>query len=133
MTLQKKILVPVGPDGNNLHSVRYAMALADRLKAKVYILQLLKQKGSTGGATALLDETLADVINSARQAGLSVSHHVAYQAFKNELIGLIKQEGIDVLVFESEDEECRNLLKQVRPLVPSQIIEVREKDHVDYP
>ncbi len=37
--LQKKILVPVGSSGKDLKSVHYALALAERLRAQVYILQ----------------------------------------------------------------------------------------------
>jgi K+-sensing histidine kinase KdpD len=132
VTLQKKILAPVGPDGRNLKGVRYAMALAQRLGARVYILQLSSRVDAVGSDSVLLEKTLKEVINSARQAGLTISHHVAYQDFKNEIIDLIKQEGIDVLVFGADDERCERLLKRVRPLVPSQIIEVREKDHVNY-
>jgi len=131
---QKKILVPVGPSGKNLKSVRYAMALAQRFEASIYILQLLSASKIFKSDSISLENTLKEVVNSARQVGLTVYHLVAqqeFQEFKDEIVDLINRESIDVLVFGADDEQCERLLKKIRPLVSSQIIEVKEKDHVD--
>ena len=47
-------------------------------------------------------------------------------------MGLVKSEGIDLLVFGTDDGAEEQLLRQLKPLVPSQIIQVREKDHISY-
>lgn len=130
--LQKKILVPVGSSGRDLSSVHYALALAERLRAQVYILRHDAVEITPHSLGNLLDEALRDLINSARQAGLSVSHHIAHRELKEEIVDLVKDEGIDVVVFGADNGACEHLMLQIKDLVPSQIIHVREKDHISY-
>jgi hypothetical protein len=132
MMSQKKILVPLGSCGKDLKGVHYALSLAERLQARVYILQQDAVAGAEDPFATWLDEALADLINSARQAGLTVSHHIAHREFREEIVGLTKEEGIDLLVFGADDGACDRLLLQVKPLVSSQIIQVKEKDHINY-
>ena len=130
--MQKKILVPVGSSGKDLNSVHYALALAERLRAQVYILQHDAVDASPNSIATWLDEALLDLINSARQAGLTVSHHIAHRELKEEIVGLVKDESIDVLVFGADNGVCEHLMLQIKDLVSSQIIQVREKDHISY-
>ena len=51
---------------------------------------------------------------------------------KAEIVGLVKNQGIDVLVFGAENGVCERLMVQIKDLVSSQIIQVREKDHINY-
>ena len=131
MTLQKRILVPLASTEKGLKGIHHAMALAERLKAKVYILQLSRNADDNGSGVLAIEETLADVINSARLAGLSISHHLAAGDLEGELVDLVRKEDIDVLVFSADDEQCTGVLQHVRPRISSQIIEVEEKDHID--
>ena len=130
--MQKKILVPVGSSEKDLNSVHYALALAERLRAQVYILQHDAVDASPNSIATWLDEALLDLINSARQAGLTVSHHIAHRELKEEIVGMVKDESIDVLVFGADNGVCEHLMLQIKDLVPSQIIQVREKDHINY-
>jgi predicted TIM-barrel enzyme len=115
-----------------LNSVHYALALAERLRAQVYILQHDAVDASPNSIATWLDEALLDLINSARQAGLTVSHHIAHRELKEEIVGMVKDESIDVLVFGADNGVCEHLMLQIKDLVPSQIIQVREKDHINY-
>jgi nucleotide-binding universal stress UspA family protein len=128
--LQKKILVPLGMTGTDLKSVHYALALAERIKAQVYILQPDDAMGADSSMRIYMGEALSDLINSARQAGLKVSHYIAHKALKEEIVGLVKDEHIDLLVFGVEEKLDKRLLLQVKPLVSSQIIQVRGKKHI---
>ncbi len=101
--------------------------LAKRLGAQVYILQQVASTEPADPLGSTLEEALLDLINSAREAGLSLSHHVATRDLKEEIVGMAREEGIDLLVFEADDEIGRRLLGQVKPLVASQIIQVKEK------
>jgi nucleotide-binding universal stress UspA family protein len=130
--LQKKILVPLGLSGKDLKSVHYALALAERIDAQVYILQQDDAVGSENSLTVYMGEALSDLINSARQAGITVSHHIAHKELKDEIVGLVKTEGIDLLVFGTEDGMNKRLLLQVNPRVSSQIIQVKGKNHISY-
>ena len=129
---QKKILVPLVPPGWDLKGLHYALALAARLRARVYILQQRSSSMPENPRGPWLEQALTDLINSARQAGLEVSQHFTDNGLKAEIVALIQLEGIDVLVFGADDEVCERLSLQIKPLVPSQIIEVREKDHISY-
>jgi len=124
--LEKKILVPLGTSEKSLKGVHHALALAKRLGARVYILrQGSAEPGNPIGA--MLEEALLDLINSARQSGITLSHYIATRDLKEEIIDMAREEGIDLVVFEADDEIARRLLIEVKPLVSSQIIQVREK------
>ncbi|MEJ2039268.1 MAG: universal stress protein, partial [Desulfosarcinaceae bacterium] len=116
---QNKILVPLGPHAKGLKSVHYALALAERLQAQIHILQQTAVSGTENPHAAFLQEALDDLINNARQAGIVVSHYIADQNLKEEIVNLVRTEHIDWLVFSSDDEVCERLLVQVKPLVAS--------------
>ncbi len=129
---QKKILVPLGPLGKDLKSVHYALSLAARLKAKVYILQQVAHTEDERQFSSWLDEALSDLINNARQAGLTVSHYLTRRELGKEAVDLAKAEGIDLLVFDADEGLNERFLLQVRSLALPQIIQVKEKDWVNY-
>lgn len=128
----KKILVPLLPTAKDLKSVHYAMSLAERLYAQVYILQQACVSGSDNPLSTWVGEALLDLINSARQAGLAVSHHITHRLLEEEIVGLVRNEGIDVLVFGDDSGAGERLVLQIKPLIPSQIIQVKGKDHISY-
>jgi hypothetical protein len=132
MTQQKRILVPLGPTGKDLKSVHYALSLAERLHAQVYILQQSGRAGSENQLSIGMNEALADLITRARQAGLTVSHHLATGELSEEMIGMVTTEGIDLLVIDADDEGCERLVLQAKPLIASPIIQVKEKNHISY-
>jgi len=128
--LQKKILVPFGLYETDLKGVHYALALAERIEAQVYILQADDPMDADDSMRIYMGEALSDLINSARQAGLKVSHYIAHKALKEEIVGLVKDEHIDLLVFGVEEKLNKRLLLQVKPLVSSQIIQVRGRKNM---
>jgi hypothetical protein len=128
----KKILVPLVPSAKDLKSVHYALSLAERLSAHVYILQQAAASSLDNPLSIWMGEALSDLINSARQAGLVVSHHVTHRLLEEEIVGLVRNEGIDVLVFGDDDAADERLVLQIKPLIPSQIIQVKGKDHISY-
>lgn len=127
---QRKILVPLGSSGKDLKSVHHALALAERIEAQVYILQQDDALGCENTMTFYMGEALSDLINSARQAGLRISHHIGHKEFKDEIIDLVRAEGIDLIVFRVAERVDKRLLVQIKPLVSSQIIEVKSKDRI---
>ena len=128
--LQKKILVPWGITSTDLKGVHYALALAERISAEVYIIQPDNATDADRAITLYMGKALSDLINSARQAGLKVSHHIAHKALKEEIVGLVRDEHIDLLVFGVEEKLNKRLLLQVKPRVSSQIIQVKGKRHL---
>jgi hypothetical protein len=130
--LPKRILVPLGRSAKDLKSVHYALSLAERLQAQVYILQEAAVTGFENPRSVWLDEALLDLINSARQAGLTVSHHIADGELRGEIIWMARAEGVDVLIFGEEEEIDERFLAQLKPLVAGQIIRVKERDNISY-
>jgi hypothetical protein len=128
----KKILVPLLHSAKDLKSVHYALSLAERLYAHVYILQQDIALDSDNQHSIRMREALLDLINSARQAGLVVSHHITLGNLEGEIVGLVRDEGIDVVVFGDGDAAGERLVLQIKPLVTSQIIQVTGKDHISY-
>ncbi|MEJ2097162.1 MAG: universal stress protein [Deltaproteobacteria bacterium] len=127
---QKKILVPIGRSAHNLKSVHYALALADRLDAQIVILQQGPAAKAERQQNAWFRETLQDLINNARKNDILLSHYMGNTNFKDEIVDLVKTEHIDLLVFCADSEVSESLLQQIKPLVPSQIIQVREKNEI---
>lgn len=129
---QKKILVPLVSFGKGLKSVHYALSLAERLQSQVYILQQAPCANNENQFNRWFDENLLDLINSARLSGLSVSHHITHRELKDELVELVMDEDIDLLIFGTGDGLGEHLLLQIKPLISTQIIQVKEKNHVSY-
>jgi hypothetical protein len=129
---RKKVLVPIGPHANNLKSVHYALSLAGRLDAQIYILQQAPAVKAENQQTLWFNETLQDLINDARQNNIAVSHYTVNANFKDEIVDLVRTEHIEVLVFSTDAEVSEGLLHQIKPLVSSQIIQVQEKDDIHY-
>lgn len=129
---QRKILVPIGAFATNLKSVYYAVALADRLQALIYIVQQVDTDQTENHQRTWFRETLRDLINNTRQTGIGVSHYMVKANFKEEIVSLIRAEHIDFLVFSKDEEMTERLVHQIRSLIPGQIIQVREKHEIQY-
>lgn len=128
----KQILVPLGRSTRDLKSVHYALALAERLEAKVSILQQVSEGDHENPRSHSLDETLSDLINTARQAGIKVAHLVTSGDMKDEIIEMARVEEIDVVVLGKEDGIWRGLQLQIKSLLNKKIIRVKEKNHISY-
>ena len=61
--MEKKILVPLGPEIRDLKSVHYALAAAERLQAAIIILRLADGHIER---TPWIEETLTDLVANAR-------------------------------------------------------------------
>ena len=115
----------------------YAVALAERLDARLYVLQLT---GLTGRSSirktddSRIEGSIAAIIAEGKRAGIVVSRHITKGPLKNDIINLVRDEHINLLVYHAEDELCAQLLKQIGPKrLPLQIVQVKKKEHVEYP
>jgi hypothetical protein len=126
-----RVLVPLGPENKDLKALYHALALAERIRAKIFIL-LFKHCGERQKTHAWVEEAVLDVVNSACQEGLSVSYHIAEDAFEEEIIALVESEHIDLIVFSADGGPMEEALRRIMPRVSSRIIRVQEKNHVNY-
>jgi K+-sensing histidine kinase KdpD len=130
---QKKILVPLGMENKDLKGVYHALALAERMQARVIILRVEPQDaGNSGEMEVWIKHVLLDLVNSATQQGLSVSYHIGQGRFEEEVFRLLTEENIDLVVFGSEEKQIAQSLLRIRSRIPIQIIQVKEKSNVNY-
>ena len=129
---QQRILVLVGVSAKDLKGVHYTLALAERITTKVFIVQQSKGDGELEPHSVWLEEALHDLISSARLAGLDVTHLVTTGDTAGKIISLVKSEGITLLVLGVDDGDYENFILQMKPHLPCQIVQVKEKDHISY-
>jgi hypothetical protein len=124
---QKKILVPIDPENKDLKALYHALALAERIQAKVFIL-LTRQLGDHHQIDSWVEEVLMDVIHGACEEGLQVSYHIAEDGFEEEVLSLVDSEHIDLIVVSAENGPVKDILQRLIPQTSTQIIQVRGKE-----
>ena len=132
MVKHQKIMVALGSDNMDLKSVHYALAAADRMKAQVFILKVNQPNEPINNKHAWIEEAMRDLINSARQAGITVSYHVADGDFEDEILSMVRAEGIDLVVLGENEVHLNHSLLQFRSRIPGQVIQVKGKNGVNY-
>jgi len=127
--MRKKILAPLYPENRDLKALYHALALAERIQAKVFIL-FSRHLENSQQINSWIEEVLMDVIHGACGEGLQVSYHIAEDGFEDEVIGLVQSEGIDLIVVSADESQMKGILQRIIPRVSSQIIQVRGKDNI---
>jgi nucleotide-binding universal stress UspA family protein len=127
---QKRILVPLGPESKDLKGVYHAIALAERMEAKILILQIENQN-DVKDIDGWKEEVLLDLVSTASREGLSVSHHIARGPWEQEILNVLREESIELVVL-GEDRQMARFFLRIRPENPVQLIQVKEKNNVDY-
>jgi hypothetical protein len=124
---QKNILVPIDPDSKDLKALYHALALAERIQAKVFVLLFL-QPGNPHQLDSWVEQVLMDVIHGACEEGLQVSYHIAENGFEDEVINLVESEHIDLIVVSADKSAIKDILRRIIPQMSTQIVQVRGKD-----
>jgi K+-sensing histidine kinase KdpD len=132
MVKHQKIMVALGSDNMDLKSVHYALAAADRMKAQVFILKVNQPHEPDNNKNAWIEEAMLDLINSARQAGITISYHVADGPFEDEILSMVRAEGIDLVVLGEDEIHLNHSLLQFRSRIPGQVIQVKGKNGINY-
>jgi nucleotide-binding universal stress UspA family protein len=127
---RKKILVPIDPETKDLKALYHALALAERIQAKVFIL-LARQPGNPHQLDSWVEEVLVDVIHSACEEGLQVSYHIAEDGFEEEVLSLVESEHIDLIVVSAEKGPIKDILQRIILKMSTQIIQVKGKNNTD--
>ncbi len=127
---RKKILVPIDPENKDLKALYHALALAERIQAKVFIL-LSRLPGNPQQVDSWVEEDLMDVIHGACEEGLQVSYHIEEDGFEEEVISLVESEHIDLIVVSAEKGPIKDILQRIKPQMSTQIIQVKGKDNSD--
>ncbi len=130
MVSQKRILVPLGPKSRDLKGVYHAIALAERMKATILILQIENQNNDND-IDGWKEEVLLDLVSSASREGLTVFHHIVRGPWEQEILNVLKEKSIELVVL-GEDKKMARFFLRIRPEIPVQLIQVKEKDNVDY-
>ena len=123
--MEKKIMVPLGPEIRDLKSVHYALAAAERLQAAIIILRLADGRTDR---TPWIEEALTDLVASARLAGLRLTIVEADGRPEREVVDLAEDERIDLLVFGADQGRLERRVLRLAPRLGHLIIQVKEKD-----
>ena len=123
--MQKKIMVPLGPEIRDLKSVHYALAAAERLHAAVIILRFANGHELR---PPWLEEALTDLVASARLAGLQLTIVEANGAPAREVVAVADQERIDLLVLSDDQRRLERGVLELAPRLGHMMIQVKEKD-----
>jgi predicted LPLAT superfamily acyltransferase len=127
---QKNILVPIDPENKDLKALYHALALAERIQAKIFVV-FSRLSGVSHPVDSWEEEVLMDIIHGACEEGLQVSSHIAEEGLENEVISLVESEHIDLIVVSAENGSLKNMLQRIVPQMSTQIIQVKGKDHTD--
>jgi hypothetical protein len=125
----EKILVPLGVHARNLGCVHYALSLAVRIKARIYVIRQRDPDESELYGSDFLDQALYEMIDNARQNGISLTLNLADGNLVDDIVALVNAEHIGLLIFGADDEISETVMPRVKTLVSSQIIEVKEKEY----
>jgi hypothetical protein len=123
--MQKKIMVPLGPEIRDLKSVHYALAAAERLQAAVVILRFTDGQDER---PAWLEEALTDLVASARLAGLKLTIVEAEGIPEREIVDVADHEKVDLLVLSDDQRQLERGVLELAPRLEHIMIQVREKD-----
>jgi hypothetical protein len=126
--MQKKIMVPLGPEIRNLASVHYALAAAERLQAAVIILRFAVGYGER---PSWLEDAFTDLVASARLAGLTLVVVEVDGRPVRQVVDLADRERVDLLVFGEDQKGLEREVLELAPGLRHLIIQVREKDHMN--
>lgn len=125
----KKILVPLGVHARNLGCVHYALSLAVRMQASIHVLRQRDPGESEIYGFDFLDQALDELVDNARQNGIGLTLNSADGNLTDEIVEIVKAEHIGLLIFGADDEIAETVMPQVKTLVSSQIIKVKEKKY----
>jgi len=122
----ENILVPFGKHSSSLKSLYHAFALAERVRAKVFVL-FLKNEISAQHQAIPLEKACLEMIHRACEKEMPVSFHIAIGETEVELLKFIKTESIDLIVVVAGDTDMESTMKKVKSEISIQIIKVKEK------
>lgn len=133
-----RILLSLDSMDPGLGAGLYALNLAKRIQAQVYVLLVNRQQGNSGpDITGAQDQgnPIEMLINQARREGLNVSYYLADGPFENETVQLIQEKGITILVVEPPTKggdaamrDFRNVLDNIRLRVDCHIEVVNQRE-----
>ena len=123
----KNILVPFGRHSLDLKSLYHAFALAERIRAKVFVL-FFKEENLVQEQILPIEKACLEMVHSACENGMSASFHITWGQLELELLNIIKMERIDIIVIGAGDTEIESVIKGLKLAVSIQIIKVREKN-----
>jgi len=126
----ENILIPFCEHSSDLKPLYHAFALAERIRAKIFVL-FFKNKARASNRVSLLEEACIDMVNRACEGGMSVSFHVTMDDFEEELLNIIKTEHIDLIVTGPGDTEMGSAIRGIKPKLVIQIIEVKGKNNIN--
>jgi len=126
----KNILVPFSRHSSDLKSLYHAFALAERIRAKIFVF-FFKRENSSQEQITPIEKACLEMVHCACEEGMSVSFHIANDRFEVELLNIIKTEHIDLIVMGAGDTEMESAIKSIKLGLSIQIIKVKGKNNIN--
>ena len=124
----ENILVPFDRNSSDLKGLYHAFSLAERIRAKVFVLFFTDDISGHSSETPLQKACL-EMVHSACEEGKSVSFHLAGTPPETELRSIIKTEHIDLIVIDAGDTRMKSVIRDINAGLSIQILEVKGKYH----
>ncbi len=125
---QTAILALLGPGDRDLKSLHYALALGERMEARLVVLQWSEESAQCPPRNAERGDIPAKLITAARQAGRNISHLKEIDFPVRRLVRLVQDEAIELLVLSADEPRAEKLLLNREPPLPCRIIQVGARD-----
>lgn len=127
---REKILVPLGMNGQDLKAVYHALALAERVNARVFIV-FLDAAGPDTGTRCRIETACREIIQSIPGNGPALTYHIITRNHEEELLRIIDHEHIDLIVISQTDVHLAQRIKRIIPQITCQVIQVKGKDNIN--
>ena len=132
MVAKNRILVPLGANLKDLDVVHHALALAERIDARLYFLKYSPPEEQRDKSSLWLEEAMLDLVVVGHEEGLDLNYLIVRGSFEEEVLAAIREKKINIVVIGTEDDHLEKALLRLRSEVPGQIIQVKHKDNVTY-
>jgi len=123
----QNILVLFSGQSPDLKALYHGIALVERIRARLFVLLINNCEAIRRRRIPSLENACMDIVRQARQEELPVSFYLGKGEVHSELKKIIKDEHIDLILIDDDDQNMEDAVKKIRASMPIQVIKVKEK------
>ncbi|WP_321492812.1 hypothetical protein [uncultured Desulfobacter sp.] len=123
----ENILVLFSAQSPDLKALYHGIALIERIRARLFVLLIHNCDAIGLRKSTSLEHACMDIVRQARQEELPVSFYLGRGDVQSELMKIIKDERIDLILIDADDQDMEDAVKKIKADMPVQVIKVKEK------
>lgn len=127
----RNILIPMGSDSKDLKALHHALAFAERIQSRIFVLSFEKAAEEQNEKNPVIEACL-DVIHSACEQGLQISFHIAPDDAEEKLLKLLEREHIDLIILSDAENQVEKMVRNIMTMISCQVIQVKEKNDINF-